>query len=102
MHLIFGWVAAICLTAFVFAFAAGMLLRSWLSRWSTNDRFNRVTGKLFAVVVVLGTPPCSLAWLTGWSGFGYLWLATTCWLVVQQRFLVVNQGRWPGPVNGST
>jgi hypothetical protein len=65
MNTIFGWVAAICLAAFVFAFAAGMLLRLWLSRWATNDRFNRVTGKIFAVVVVLGAPLCSLAWLTG-------------------------------------
>ena len=86
MNTIFGWVAAICFASFMFAFVAGILLRPWLSRWATNDRFNRVTGKIFAVVVVLGSPLCGLAWLTGWSVFGYLWLATACWLVVQHRF----------------
>jgi hypothetical protein len=51
-----------------------------------NERFNRVAGKIAAVVVVLGWPLCGLAWLTGWSVFGYLWLVTMCWLVVQPRF----------------
>jgi hypothetical protein len=61
MNTIFGWVAAICFAVFLFAFVVGMLLRPWLSRWATNERFNRVTGKIFATVVVLGWPLCGLA-----------------------------------------
>jgi hypothetical protein len=88
----------------------GKVLRPWLSRWTTfcppkrareatlstgitdfdrawrNERFNRVAGKIAAGVVVFGGSLCGLAWLTGWSVFGYLWLVTMCWLVVQPRF----------------
>jgi hypothetical protein len=112
MITIFGWVAAICLAIFAVVFACsgaifaviaaiaysplGKVLRPWLSRWTllrpwlswwtTNERFNRVAGKIAAVVVVFGGSLCGLAWLTGWSVFGYLWLLTVCWLVVQPRF----------------
>ena len=95
MTTIFGWVAAICLTVFVVAFACanvieysplGTLLRPGPSRWLPNERFNRVTGKMMAVVVVMGWPLCGLSWITGWSAFRYFWLAAACWLVVQRRF----------------
>jgi hypothetical protein len=95
MATIFGWFAAICLAVFVITFACASvieysplrtLLRPWLSRWFPNERFNRVIGKMMAVVVVMGGPLCGLAWLTGWSVFGYLWLVTACKLVAEQRF----------------
>jgi hypothetical protein len=91
----FGWVAAICLAAFVITFACtsvieysplGAFLRPSLSRWFPNERFNRVTGKMMVLVFVMGWPLCGLAWLTGRSAFGYFWLATAGWLFVQRRF----------------
>jgi hypothetical protein len=68
------------------AFAVDPLATVAFVVWTTNERFNRVAGKIAAVVVVFGGSLCGLAWLTGWSVFGYLWLLTVCWLVVQPRF----------------
>jgi hypothetical protein len=74
MITIFGWVAASSFAVWVIGLACGgvieysplgTLLRPWLLRWFPNERFNRITGKIFAVVVVMGGPLCGLAWLTG-------------------------------------
>jgi hypothetical protein len=71
--------AAICLTVFVVAFACasvieysplGTLLRPGLSPWLPNERFNRVTGKMMAVVVVMGWPLCGLSGLQAGQPLG--------------------------------